>query len=83
MAAFTSFDAFEEGSEDGGDAMRNMFGPQAVDTAIRQAVSTCWMMLPADKKNVATVDAEIRRIVERALKNLQEDADSFGISDEE
>jgi hypothetical protein len=60
-------------------AMRDMFGPQAVDQAIGQAITTCWMMLPEDKKNVATLEAEIRRIVERALASLKEDAGAFGI----
>ncbi len=62
--------------------MRDMLGPQAVDQAIRQAISTCWMMLPDDKKNVASVEAEIRRVVDRALENLREDSRAFGISDE-
>ena len=61
------------------DKMREMMGPQAVEQQIGQAISFCWMILPADKKNVAAVEVEIRRIVERALKNLREDATSFGI----
>jgi len=72
---------FSEGEdpEKASKAMRELFGPQAVDNAIRQAVVTCWMMLPEGNKNVAAVDAEIRRIVERALANLKEDAAAFGI----
>ncbi|HEY3245069.1 MAG TPA: hypothetical protein VGM03_17135 [Phycisphaerae bacterium] len=56
-----------------------MFGPQAVDQAVRQAISMCWMALPDDRKNVDAVAGEIRRIVERALVNLKEDAAAFGI----
>ena len=41
-------------------AMRDMLGPQAVDWFIRHAISTCWMMLPDNKKNVTQVEAEIR-----------------------
>ena len=59
-------------------AMREMLGPQAVDQQIRQAISFCWQMLPEDKKNPEAVAAEIRRVVERALANLKEDAESFG-----
>ena len=59
-----------------------MFGPQAVDQAIRQAISTCWIVVPDDKKNVTFVETEIRRIVDRALENLREDSEAFGISDE-
>jgi hypothetical protein len=62
-------------------AIRDMLGPQAVDQVIRQALSTCWMMLPDNKKNVADVEAEIRRLVERALEDLKEDARAFGTSE--
>jgi hypothetical protein len=54
-------------------------GPHHVDQTIRQAISTCWMMPPQEKKSVAGLEAEIRRVVERALKNLREDAAAFGI----
>jgi len=64
-------------------AMRAMFGPQQVDQEIRQAISMCWMMMPDEKKNPDAVAAEIRRIVERALANLKEDAQAFGVTDEE
>ena len=71
-------------SGDGDDAesakkMRTMFGPQAVDQAIGQAITTCWMILPDERKTVSNVAAEIRRIVDRALKNLEEDSRAFGI----
>lgn len=68
---------------DGQKKMRAMFGPMQVDQEIRQAISFCWMMMPEEKRNPDAVAAEIRRIVERALANLKEDADGFGIGDEE
>ncbi|HUU96355.1 MAG TPA: hypothetical protein VM487_11490 [Phycisphaerae bacterium] len=37
------------------------------------------MILPKEKKNPDAVAAEIRRVVERALKDLKEDAKAFGI----
>jgi hypothetical protein len=61
---------------------RDMFPPQAVDQAIRHAISMCWMMLPKDKKNPDAVATEIHRIVDRALTNLREDAQAFGITDD-
>ena len=67
---------------DGVNKMRGIFGPQQVDQQIRQAISMCWMMLPKDKKNPDAVAAEIRRIVERALTNLREDTQAFGIADD-
>lgn len=68
---------------DGQEKMRAMFGPMQVDQEIRQAISFCWMMMPEEKRNPDAVAAEIRRIVERALTNLKEDADAFGIGEEE
>jgi len=58
--------------------MRSMHGPQAVDQALRSAVSTCWMMLPEDKKNVDSVEREVRRIIDRIIADLHEDAEVFG-----
>ena len=59
--------------------MRSMHGPQAVDESLRRAVSMCWMMLPDDKKNVDAVEREIRRLVDRILADLREDAKAFGV----
>lgn len=83
MAAFSMVSSGSDSSD--GDlppqphnAMRDMLGPGAVDQQIRQAIATCWMMLPDDKKDHQTVAAEIRRIVERALANMDDDAAAFG-----
>jgi hypothetical protein len=80
MAVHTHFGCAESG-DSGGDpknAMREMFGPGAVDQQIRAAISTCWTILPKDKRTPDVVAAEIRRIVERALRNLKDDAKAFG-----
>ena len=61
--------------------MRSMHGPQAVDQSLRHAVSTCWMMLPEDKKNVDAVEREVRRIVDRIIADMREDAAAFEMSD--
>ena len=37
------------------------------------------MILPDERKTVSNVAAEIRRIVDRALNNLEEDSKAFGI----
>jgi hypothetical protein len=59
--------------------MRAIFSPQQVDQQIRQAIQLCWMALPPEKQNVEEIERQIRRIVERALRDLKEDADSFGL----
>ena len=83
MAVFRSPPGGEGTPEQSQESMKDLFGPQAVDQAIRQAISTCWMMLPKGKRSVAAVEREIRRVVDRALKNLREDSKAFGISNGE
>jgi hypothetical protein len=56
-----------------------LLGPGQADQLIRQAVQFCWVMLPADKRTVGQVDKQVRRIVERALKDLREDTKAFGL----
>ena len=60
-----------------GEAFRRMLGPCAVDTQLREVIRTCWSAMPENKRTVADVEAEIRRLVDRALKDLKEDAQSF------
>lgn len=60
--------------------MREMFGPLGVDQAIRQAITQCWMMLPESERSPERVEKEIRRLVQRALEDMKEDAVAFGFS---
>lgn len=59
--------------------MRAFLSPQQVDQTIRQAIQFCWMVLPPEQQNVEEVEKQVRRIVDRALRDLREDADSFGL----
>lgn len=77
------FDSCSSDDPESRKKMRNMFGPQQIDQAIGQAISMCWMMMPEGRKNPDAVAAEIRRIVERALANMKEDADAFGVGGDE
>jgi Asp-tRNA(Asn)/Glu-tRNA(Gln) amidotransferase A subunit family amidase len=74
VAYFSSCSSGESGDEEG---MSQFFGPGQVDQTIRQAIQVCWMALPKDKKNVEEVERQIRRLVERALKDLREDGEAF------
>lgn len=79
MALHTHFASCESGGEnDSKDAWRNMLGPGGVDDQVRRAISSCWMVMPPERRNPEAVAAEIRRIVERALANLKDDAKAFG-----
>jgi hypothetical protein len=60
--------------------MRDMFGPGQVDQQIRQALQFCWMMLPDDRKNIDELEKQIRRILDRALKDFREDTDAFSLT---
>jgi hypothetical protein len=57
---------------------RGMMAPN-VDLQIRSAIQTCWMALPGSRRNVDEVEKEIRRVVDRALRDLRDDASSFGL----
>jgi hypothetical protein len=60
---------------------RLVFGPGQVDHFVRQAIQFCWMGLPKDKRNVDELEQQIRRIVDRALRDIREDSDNiFGHS---
>jgi hypothetical protein len=70
---------FESNDPDAAKKMRQMFGPGQVDEQIRQAIHLCWMMLPDDRKTVDELEKQLRRIIDRALKDLRDDAEQFGL----
>lgn len=59
------------------EGMEGLFGPGHVDQSIRQAIQVCWMALPKEKRSVEEVERQIRRLVERALKDQRDDRDAF------
>jgi hypothetical protein len=78
MAAFISTCKSGEGDEDAVQKMADLFGPGHVDHTIRQSIHFCWMALPKDRKNVDELEKQVRRIVDRALKDFREDCQEFG-----
>jgi len=68
---------FPNDDPESGDRMRSFMGPGQVDQQIRQAIQFAWMMLPDERKTVTEVERVIRQMVDRALKNFREDAESF------
>jgi hypothetical protein len=75
MAAFT----FGSEGPENADKIRFMFGPGQVDQSVRQAIQMCWMMLPEGSRTVDELERQFRRIVDRAIDDLREDADAFGL----
>jgi hypothetical protein len=66
---------------EGGDAaerMAEMFGPAQIDQMIRQAIQFCWLGLPSERRTTDEVEAQARRIFERALRDFREDREAFG-----
>jgi hypothetical protein len=74
--------AMEEFDAKDPEAMKRMqafFGPLQVDQQIRHAIQFCWMAMPPDKQTVDEVEKQIRRMVDRAFRDLREDSKSFGL----
>ena len=74
MAAY--FAKSDQGDED--PMMHDYFGPTQVDQFVRQAIQMCWMALPKGRKNPDELEKQLRRIVDRALKDFREDSEQFG-----
>jgi hypothetical protein len=56
---------------------KQVFGPAQVDEHISLAIQTCWMFLPEEKRNVDEVETQMRRIFERAIRDMREDDAAF------
>ena len=80
MMVFESYSCSAGEGEAAAEKMADFFSPAQVDQTIRQAVHFCWMVLPKDRRNADELEKQIRRIVERALKDFREDSESFGRS---
>jgi len=76
--AFEKFDPDDPNWKENLDKFRQFFPPQQVDQQIRQAIHFCWMGMPPDKRTVDEVEKQVRRMVDRALRDLREDAELFG-----
>jgi hypothetical protein len=69
--------SFDPRDENASEKMADFFGPGQVDQFIRQAIHFCWMALPKDRKNADELEKQVRRIVDRALKDFREDSRQF------
>ena len=59
------------------DRMQAMFSPIQVDQSLRQAIGMCWMALPGEKRNIDELERQVRFMVDRAFKDMREDAKTF------
>ncbi len=76
-----AFEKFDPNDDDSLERFRNIFGPEQIDQQIRQALHFCWMGLPKDRRSATDVEAEFRRMVERAIRDFKEDRERFGRDD--
>jgi len=60
-------------------ALAREWGPGATDAQLRQALMTCWLQLPSDKRTAAALENEFRRLVDRLFADFREDSAAFGI----
>lgn len=47
---------------------------------LREALKMCWLMVPPDGRDTRKVQGMFQRLVERALRDMGEDAAMFGMS---
>ena len=55
--------------------MAALFGPGMVEQYLYQTIQFCWMSLPADRRNLDELEKDIRRRLDRVLRELREDED--------
>ena len=60
------------------EQMAELCTPGQVDQMLRQAVQFCWMALPKDRRNADELERQVRRFVDRAMKDFREDMEAFG-----
>ena len=74
--AFHEFDPNED-DDQRGEKTRDFLGPSQIDHQIRMAIQLLWTVLPKEKRNVDEVERQIRRIVDRAMRDLRDDFENF------
>lgn len=68
----------DDDAQPGPEDLGSVFSPKWVDFMLRQAIAMCWAMLPRESRTAAELQAQVWRIVGRALRDQREDADAFG-----
>lgn len=58
--------------------LRDMQGPFAADSAMRQAIMNVWRSLPEESRTIEKVVAESQRLLDRAVREFREDAAVYG-----
>jgi hypothetical protein len=67
----------DDGEVDEAERIADVMGPGLVDHQIREALRFCWMSLPKERRTLDEVELQIRRVLDRALRDFREDNDAF------
>jgi len=78
MASF-SCSSDGEDPEKAREQMREFMGPGHVDQMVRHALQACWMALPHDKRDVDELKRQMTRLIDRAIRDMEEDQEAFGL----
>ncbi len=70
-------EGFDPGDEAQMKKFRKVFNAHHVDTLIRNAIQAAWLIMPEEKRTVDVVERLIRRMVNRAFRNMREDMKDF------
>ncbi|MCA9195261.1 MAG: hypothetical protein KDB03_25995 [Planctomycetales bacterium] len=66
-------------TDDGGEQMREFLSSGQVDQMVRHAVQSCWMALPKDRRSAEEVRRQLNRMIERAIRDMDEDRKEFAV----
>jgi hypothetical protein len=55
------------------------FAAANVDNQIRIAIGSCWLSLPVGRRSLDELETQMRRLVERALRDFRDDWKAFGL----
>ena len=75
MAFFSCSDG--EDGDKAREQMREFRGPGQVDQMVRHALQSCWMCLPKERRNIDELKSQMIRLVDRAIRDMEEDRDAF------
>jgi ATP-dependent Clp protease ATP-binding subunit ClpC len=70
-------DARAEVSQMSEEGERPAFSPSDPDQHVRHAIKSIWAVLPEEIRNVNEVERQVRRIVDRALRDFRDDFEEF------
>ena len=70
-------DARAEVSQMSEEGERPLLSHSDPDQHVRNAIKSIWVVLPKEMRNVDELERQIRRLVDRALRDVREDFDEF------